>query len=379
MPHNLIAQARRERGWSQLRLLGQLRLVAQAAGIALSDDAALRITLSGWENGHHQPGKVYQRLLCDALELTESDLGFASPAGAQRPVVGQEAVAYLNSMLQLHTRADQVMGSRLLVDVVREQTQQAEQWTHEARGPVHEPLLATVSQYAEFCGWLHQDQGHFAEADEWTRRAVEMAQELGDDRLVAYGLMRRSNIATESSRPTDGLHLAEAALRQRHQAEPRLTALALRQKATAHALLGEVNHCRATVDRGTEAVATNADAGYWGTGYCTESYIAMEGGQAMLLAGNTRAAVQLLSSAVNTWPAGQDRDKGLCLARLANAYIEAREPEAACQVGHAAVVSLTAAVSARTESALRRLRGRLIPYRTRRDVMDLRDELAQAV
>jgi transcriptional regulator with XRE-family HTH domain len=379
MPDNQIAQARHERGWSQLRLLGQLRLAPQAAGIALPDDAALRITLSGWENGHHRPGKVYQRLLCHALELTESDLGFGSRPVAHRSAIRPEAIAYLNAMLQLHTRADQVMGSRLLVDVVREQTRQAEQWTHEARGPVHQPLVATVSQYAEFCGWLHQDQGDFAEADAWTRRSVEMAQELGDDRLVAYGLMRRSNIATESSRPTDGLHLAEAALRQRHQAEPRLTALALRQKATAHALLGEVGHCRARVDRGTEAVAGGAEADHWGTEYCTTSYMAMEGGQAMLLAGNSRAAVQLLTSAVDAWPAGQDRDKGLCLARLANAYIEAGEPEAACEAGHAAIVSLTAAVSARTLGALRRLRGRLVPYRTRHDVMDLREELARAV
>jgi hypothetical protein len=144
-------------------------------------------------------------------------------------------------------------------------------------------------------------------------------------------------------------------------------------------MLGEVNHCRATVDRGTEAVAVGVDADQWGTGYCTPSYMAMEGGQALLIAGDTRAAVKLLTAAVDAWPAGQDRDNGLCLARLANAYVEAGEPEAACAAGRAAVVSLTAAVSARTEGALRRLGGRLVPYRTRRDVMDLREELARAV
>jgi hypothetical protein len=66
MPDNVIAQARRERRWSQLRLLHQLRLAGQAAGVALPDDATLRITLSGWENGRHKPGKVYQPTRRDA-------------------------------------------------------------------------------------------------------------------------------------------------------------------------------------------------------------------------------------------------------------------------------------------------------------------------
>ena len=102
-----------------------------------------------------------------------------------------------------------------MIDVVREQTRQAERWVREATGPIREPLLRIVSRYAEFCGWVHQDQGDFSAADEWTRQAVDLAQELGDPRLVAYGLMRRSNVATEAGRATDGLHLAEAALRQR--------------------------------------------------------------------------------------------------------------------------------------------------------------------
>ena len=380
MPDSKIAQARHERGWSQLSLIHLLRAVGRATGVAVPDDEAFRITLSGWENGHHRPGKVYQRLLCEAFEMTEADLGFGTRSEARPTGVGASAVSYLDSMLQLHARADYTMGSRLLIDVVREQTKQAEQWTHEARGSVHEPLLRTVSRYAELCGWIHQDQGDVVAADDWTRRAVEMAQELGDARLVAYGLMRRSNIATESGRPTDGLHLAEAAMRQRYNLDPRMTALSLRQKASAHALLGEITDCRTAVDRGTAAASAGAAVEQnQATTYCTMAYMAMEGGHAMLLAGDTNAAVQLLSSAINQWPTGQDRDRGLCLARLAHAYVEAREPEAACEIGHQAVASLTTARSARTEGSLRRLRGRLHPYRTRPDVMDLREVLAQAV
>ena len=376
-----LTQARKDRNWSQARLLAQLRLVARAAGMTLSDDTVLRVNLSRWENGHQRPSKMYVDLLCDALEVTAADLGFSSLRSDPPPtIISPDAVTYLESVLQLHTRADHAMGSRMVIDVVREQTRQAEQWTRDARGPVREPLLRIVSRYAEFCGWVHQDQGDYAAADQWTRRAVEMAQELGDPRLVAYGLMRRSNVATESGRATDGLHLAEAALRQRYPSDARLTALALRQKATAHAMRSEVDDCRATVDQGTDAAAEGATSEQSETSYCTVPYMAMESGQALLMAGDPGAAVKLLGEAVEQWPViEQDRDRGLCLARLAHAYIDANAPDAAWSTARQAVASLDVARSARTEATLRRLRGRLVTLRRQPEVLQLREVLAQAV
>src|SRR5918998_2892950 len=145
-----LAKARKDRNWSQARLILQLRLSGRAAGITLPADSTLRVMLSRWENGQHRPSEMYVGLLCDAFEVTGADLGLAVPHQDQPTSIGLEAVAYLDSMLQLHTRADHTMGSRLVIDVVREQTRQAEKWTHEARGAVHEPLLRTVSRYAEF-------------------------------------------------------------------------------------------------------------------------------------------------------------------------------------------------------------------------------------
>lgn len=89
----------------------------------------------------------------------------------------------------------------MLLTVVREPTTVAELLTRQARGPVRESMLRVASRYAEFCGWLHQDQNDFAVADDLTKRAIEMSEELADKRLVAYALTRRSNIATDSGRP----------------------------------------------------------------------------------------------------------------------------------------------------------------------------------
>src|SRR3712207_2929963 len=107
-----LTQARKDRNWSQARLIAQLKLAARSAGKVLPDDDKLRVSLSRWENGRHRPSEMYVDLLCDALEVTASDLGFASlrrepPAGG----IGPDAVAYLDATLQLHIRADHAMGS----------------------------------------------------------------------------------------------------------------------------------------------------------------------------------------------------------------------------------------------------------------------------
>ena len=130
---------------------------------------------------------------CSRLRSRSGDLILAfgdQPTPSPLPI-GPELVDYLASMFALHARADQDLGSQVLIDVVTEQTKRAELWVDTAHADVRYPLLWIVGRYAEFCGWLHQDQADFAQADHWTRRAIEISQELGDQRLVAYGLTLR--------------------------------------------------------------------------------------------------------------------------------------------------------------------------------------------
>ena len=107
------------------------------------------------------------------------------------------------------------------------------------RGADHEDALRLGSQFTEFCGWLYQDSGDYQCAMYWTDRSLEYAAELDDRRVISYVLMRKSNIATESGQPGHGLGLANAALKQHQQLTPRLSAVALRQRANAYAMLNE--------------------------------------------------------------------------------------------------------------------------------------------
>jgi len=98
-----------------------------------------------------------------------------------------------------------------------------------------------------------------------------------------------------------------------------------------------------------------------------------------MIAGRLQDSIGLLTSALAEWPHGQHRDRGLCLARLANAYAVTGRTEESCETGKRALIAMREAPSARTATALRDLRGKLMPHRRQSDVVDLRELLARAV
>jgi predicted kinase len=53
-----------------------MRVRARLDGHELPDGPTLRVMLSRWENGRHRPAPFYRRLIAEALDLTEADLGF---------------------------------------------------------------------------------------------------------------------------------------------------------------------------------------------------------------------------------------------------------------------------------------------------------------
>src|SRR5258706_6269582 len=74
----------------------------------------------------------------------------------------------------------------------------------------------------------------------WTDSAFDYALELGDQRVIAYTLMRKAMIATETGDPARGLGIANSALTYKDALTPRLRAVILRQRSYSNAALGEV-------------------------------------------------------------------------------------------------------------------------------------------
>lgn len=77
-----LREARTNRGWSQPRLVRELRQVAARRGHQLPADASVKRRIASWENGHSVPDEFYGPFLSDAFGTSAAELGLNHADGA---------------------------------------------------------------------------------------------------------------------------------------------------------------------------------------------------------------------------------------------------------------------------------------------------------
>jgi transcriptional regulator with XRE-family HTH domain len=388
-PGERLSGMRRARGWSQHQLLVALEQAAEAHQLPLASRDAMKVTISRWENGRQIPDGAHRRLLCAVFEVSPKEIGFDSAderpglltaAGGDIPrPVTPEVTSYFEEVLQQYIRADHGLGPSQVRGVVREQVTQLDSLCGNAAEPGRTTLLRLAARYCEFLGWLCQDSGDLAEATRWTARANELAQLVDDPLLASYIAMRRAGILADVGDGRASLGFAGLALRVTRHTPPRLLALINRQVAGAYAVIGDESRCRSAVESALSAVTETDDELADLTGYCSPAYIAMESAVSLAKLGCLKNADDLMTRAVATWPDGQQRDKGLCLARLAEIRIADGDVAGACEAATDAATIYVTAPSARTARALRATRNRLHPHRRAPEAAQLRTRLAAVV
>jgi tetratricopeptide (TPR) repeat protein len=244
-------------------------------------------------------------------------------------------VPLLSGLREVHRgylEADRLMGAMCLTGSVQLQMPVVERACEVTRGADRAEMLRFATQFMEFGGWLFQDAGDLTCAIHWTDRALDYALELGDQRVVAYTLMRKAMITTEAGNPAQGLGIANTALEHKDALTPRLRAVILRQRSYSYAALGEViASARDSDEAVTEAVAGEQQDEQDRAPYCTPAYVAMEAGASWVLLGHPTSALPILEKSHAEWlDRSQVRDYALCVARLATAYADAGQLEQAC-------------------------------------------------
>ena len=395
-----LRAARLGQGWTQDELITELQDACVRLGFGSKSRASLKTQVSAFENERRLPGTEFRALFREVYRLTNVELGFPPEArpDSQLPaltpaalpivnarntsVVSRGKVQYLQSVFMQHTQAEPMIGPRLLVTPVQAQMPMIEQFCQDARGPVREDVLRVGTRYAEFLGWLYQDSGDPVTAMKWTNQALDYAQELDDLVLTSYVQQRRSNIATEAGRPGNGLGFANAALSRGRDLPPSIQAVALRQLANAHALLGEAEECAQALDRARELAARADPADPTDiASYCSVPYVDMEAANCAVLLRRPDDAVQTFRASLAQWPDGQERDQGLCFARLASASAILGDVESAAEYGHAALAVALDTGSARVLKELYQLESHLTPWRKLVEIAELGktlDELRNA-
>ncbi len=379
-----LQAARKTRGWSQAELMDAMGDAAERLGLELPAQSSLKTQVSMFENGRRDPGSDYQAIFCEVYQATRVELGLAletapsqldalptlpSPR-ALAPTVTPEIVGYLQSVWVQHAQAEPLVGPRFLVPAVQSQVPLIEQLCMDASGPIRNDVLRVGARYAEFLGWLYQDTGDSQAAMLWTNRALDYAYELDDPTLSAYVFQRRSNIAAEAGQAGYAIGLANAALKQAQKLPHQVHAVALRARANSFALLGEADDSARALDE----ARTLADLGGDEEGlapYCSVAYIDMEAASCAIQLRRPQEAVKTLEQSLTHWPAEQQRDRGLCLARLATAYAQLGDVEGAYNAGSQAVSIAQATGSARILAELGRLQSHLAPWRKLVEIAEL--------
>ncbi|MEU2393306.1 helix-turn-helix transcriptional regulator [Streptomyces sp. NPDC007369] len=385
-----LQEARLSRGWTQGDLIDALVAAAQRLGVEAPSPASWKTLISMYENGRRPVSADHQPLFREAYQTTNEELGFPELGillGTQAPrpsapslrtkipvPISPEMLRYLTSLLDQHAQAEPLVGPQFLVAPVQSQMPLIEQMCRDAYGPLRGDVLRISARYAEFLGWLHQDTGHADEAMRWTSTAMEYAQELGDPTLIAYLFQRRSNIATEAGHAGHGAGLASAALRYAAQLSPRVHAVVLRQLANSKAGLREENETDRAIGQALAAASRGNDADPI-AGYCSVAYIEMEAANCNVILERPVEAAEIYRESLSHWPAVQERDRGLCLARLATANALLEDVEGAYQAAEEALAIAQRTGSARIMNELFRLQPRLARWQKLVEVSEFNREL----
>ncbi|MET7715280.1 hypothetical protein [Streptomyces sp. NPDC005407] len=354
-------------------------------GIELPALSSLKTQVSMFENGRRDPGPDYQSVFCEVYEATRVDLGFVLQTAPSQfdalptlpsprvssPKANTEILSYLQSVFVQHAQAEPLVGPRFLVPAVQSQVPLIEELCKEASGPLRDDVIRVGARYSEFLGWLHQDTGDSQAAMLWTNRALEYASELDDPVLSAYVFQRRSNIAAEAGQAGYAVGLANAALRHAERLPSQVQAVALRARANSQALLGQADDCARALDEARSlAAGPGGDEGDLAM-YCSVSYIDMEAANCALHLQRPEDAVKTLEASLTRWPAEQQRDRGLCLARLATAYAQLEDVEGAYNAASQAVAIAQTTGSARILAELVRLQSHLVPWQKLVEIAEL--------
>jgi len=284
---------------------------------------------------------------------------FALPGG---PLVAATSVhaegALADSLLETldsYYSVDNLAGPQSLVHIASQQLRFVEDLLSNSRGRHRIQLLYVGARYAEFAGWIYQDTGALNSAMQMSSIALDFAQEAGDETLISYILMRRSNIATDAKRPELALKLADAALDKSTCLPPRSRAVALRQRAHAFAQLHQPDDCASTLELAFKSAESSADSEKELAQYCTPEYVEMEAAHCWIELGQSDQAVGTLQHSLAVWKPGFRRDLGLCLARLAVAHASSGQIENALIVADRSLEIARDTKSFRTQAQLARV------------------------
>ncbi|SMF32866.1 Predicted transcriptional regulators [Streptomyces sp. Amel2xC10] len=252
---------------------------------------------------------------------------------------------WLDRLLAEHRRAEDEIGSRPLVGIMRQQLRTVVDLYAGARGPLADRVVRLASEHAQFLAWMSQDQGQTAAALAWYDRSHEWALEAGDANMAATTLSMKAHMAWSGGRGDRAVRLAEAARWSAPGTSLGVQGMAAQMAARGHALNGDGDSAARLLDEAQGLISTAADhpedEPVWMYFY-GETWFTLQRGMAALHLKDWRAAVDHLTIGLAALPDEYRRDRTWYRACLAHAYAGAGEAAPALAVALEAVPDASA-------------------------------------
>ncbi|MFJ2955748.1 helix-turn-helix domain-containing protein [Streptomyces sp. NPDC087270] len=252
---------------------------------------------------------------------------------------------WLDRLLAEHRRAEDDIGSRPLMDVMRRQLGTVVDLYSGARGPLNDRVVRLAAEHAQFLAWMAGDQDNTAAALAWYDRSHEWALEAGDANMAATTLNMKAHLAWSKGRATRCVSLAEAARRSFTGTSNGVQGMAAQMAARGHALSGTVVETHRLLDEAQDLISEASehpeDEPVWMYFY-DETWFTMQRGMAALHLRDWSTAVDQLTLGVDAMPDTYRRDKAWFRACLAHALAGVGEPDRALSVALASVPAAAA-------------------------------------
>ncbi|MFS8095572.1 helix-turn-helix domain-containing protein [Lentzea alba] len=380
-PGSVIAIARRARGLRQDQL-GDLAGFSQSAISRLESGGNLAYDV--------RVLRIFQRLLsipAHLLGLTDSDAGMrpARPAGVtvldgaldghalliacapaafyagrgqHRNPIDEEVIRQLLVLRRVINDADSWCASASLLPSVRQLYEFVDRLRPLARGHHRAQILDVAALFAEFCGWLHLQQGDLTGASWWTERAMQQALAAEDPGLVAYCYRRLSMIAEFEDDDDRVIGLARAAVRE-PGVGPQIKAMALQQQAQGHARVGDERACLNALDEAqqlVDGIQTERTTEYRLGNWFRTRHIELQRAAVCVELGRTAEAQGHYQALLSNGRPTCRWLLGMHLAKLAYAYASGGEMEQASIAGSEALALASSSGSVLITRELRKLR-----------------------
>jgi transcriptional regulator with XRE-family HTH domain len=242
--------------------------------------------------------------------------------------------------------------------------------------------LRLASRYAEYLGWMAQENTDDNGAVWWIRRAVALAGRAGDTTMAGHAHIRMAELAIYRDDAVGVLRYATMALTD--VSDGRTHAAAYQRLAQGHAIRNEEDDCRRALDRSTEA-GDPAEERDWPSGVpplggtTMPNPAAFVRGWCMLDLARPTEAVESLQPQFAEIAEDSVRVRARCGARLALALVGAGELDQACEVAEPTIAATLTADSATARSDLRSLARELRRWGNDPYVRQIQPDLAAAL